>query len=112
MPKDRLDNIPVDKVAEIAQAAATSILKERLGDWNGQEVEIGIFPDGGIVGGKIHCKTLRRVSAEELVTAAGEIHAKLADSIVGLDLEVRIVDRIITMGGKLGPDIVFDRFGA
>ena len=111
MPKDRLNNIPVDKVAEIAQAAATSILKERFGDWNGQEVEIGMFPDGGIGGGKIHCKSFRKVGAEELVSAAGAIHARLSESIVGLDLEVRLVDRIITMGGKIGPDIVFDRFG-
>ena len=46
-----------------------------------------MFPDGGSMGARIYCKTLDR-----------------------LDVEVQVIDRMITMGGKIGPDVVFDRF--
>lgn len=111
MAQHRLDSLPLEKVAEVAKDAAASVLKDRMADWNGHDLEIGLFPDGGIVGGRIFCKNFKRLEANELFETAEKINAKLSRSIVGLDVEVRLVDRIITMGGKIGPDIVFDRFG-
>lgn len=111
MKYQRAESLAIEKVASVATEAAMKILHERAGKWNAEKVEIGLFLDGGIMGGKIFCKTLDGVEAADLVKTASGIHATLARSFDGLDLQVELVDNIITMGGKIGPDILFEQFG-
>ncbi|MEL7164177.1 MAG: hypothetical protein AAGL96_01800 [Pseudomonadota bacterium] len=109
MLSKRSESISVEIVSEVAKEAAIQLLNERAGDWNAERVDIGMFPDGGIVGGRIFCKTLDGVQATDLVKTAGAINKSLSQSLRGVELHVELVDNIITMGGKIGPDILFDQ---
>ena len=112
MKSNRVESLAIDKVAAVATEAANKILHERAGKWNAEKVEVGLFLDGGIMGGRIRLETLDGLDTGELMKTASSIHAGLVKSFPQVDLKVELIDNIIIMGGRIGPDILFEQFGS
>ncbi len=106
----RAKSMPADELTKRASAAAKEVLADRMDLFGDSHIEIGVFPDIGVVGLIWRNPDFDRFKLGTAFEASAKITEAIGPLAGGAQPTVQIFRVIGTMGYFPSGPIIFDRF--